>query len=53
MDFDVIIIGAGPGGLSCALYPARANLKTLVLEGAGAGGQINYTPEVDNYLGFC
>lgn len=52
MDFDVVIIGAGPGGLSCALYTARANLKTLVLEGSGVGGQINYTPEVDNYLGF-
>ena len=52
MDFDVIIIGAGPGGLSCALYCARANLKTLILEGSGVGGQINYTYEVDNYLGF-
>ena len=52
MDFDVIIIGAGPGGLSCALYCARANLKTLVLEGSGVGGQVNYTYEVDNYLGF-
>lgn len=52
MDFDVIIIGAGPGGLSCALYSARANLKTLVLEGSGVGGQVNYTYEVDNYLGF-
>ncbi|MBR5809051.1 MAG: thioredoxin-disulfide reductase, partial [Clostridia bacterium] len=52
MDFDVIIIGGGPGGLSCALYTARANLKTLVLEGTGIGGQVNYTYEVDNYLGF-
>ena len=52
MDFDVIIIGGGPGGISCALYTARANLKTLVLEGMGIGGQVNYTYEVDNYLGF-
>ncbi len=52
MDFDVIIIGGGPGGLSCALYTARANLKTLVFEGTGIGGQVNYTYEVDNYLGF-
>lgn len=52
MDYDVIIIGGGPGGLSCALYTARANLKTLVFEGTGIGGQVNYTYEVDNYLGF-
>ena len=52
MDFDVIIIGGGPGRLSCALYTQRANLKTLVLEGTGIGGQVNYTYEVDNYLGF-
>lgn len=52
MDFDVIIIGAGPGGLSAALYCARANLKTLVLEGSGVGGQMNFTSDIDNYLGF-
>lgn len=52
MDFDVIIIGAGPGGLSAALYCARGGLKTLVLEGIGVGGQVNSTDEIDNYLGF-
>lgn len=52
MDFDVIIIGAGPGGLSAALYCGRANLKTLVIESSGAGGQMNYTHKIDNYLGF-
>ncbi len=52
MEFDVVIIGAGPGGLSCALYAVRAGLKTLVIEGLGVGGQLNYTAEIDNYLGF-
>lgn len=52
MDFDVIIIGAGPAGLTATLYCGRANLKTLILESSGAGGQLNYTFEVDNYPGF-
>ena len=52
MDFDVIIIGAGPAGLTAALYCGRANLKTLILESIGAGGQLNYTSEIDNYPGF-
>lgn len=52
MDFDVIIIGAGPSGLTAALYCGRADLKTLILESAGAGGQLNYIYEIDNYPGF-
>ena len=52
MDFDVIIIGAGPSGLTAALYCGRANLKTLILESSGAGGQLNYIYEIDNYPGF-
>lgn len=52
MDFDVIIIGAGPGGLAAGIYCGRANLKTLILEGQGVGGQVNYTADIDNYPGF-
>src|SRR5699024_2244213 len=49
--YDVIIIGAGPAGLSAGLYAARAKLKTLILEKEKAGGQIITTAEVANYPG--
>ena len=50
---DLIIIGAGPAGLSAALYGARAGLDLLVLESNFmAGGQVLNTYEVDNYLGL-
>lgn len=49
---DVIIIGGGPGGYTAALYSARANLKTMVIERLSAGGQMATTSQVDNYPGF-
>lgn len=49
--YDVVIIGAGPAGLSAGLYAARANMKTLILEKENAGGQIVTTEEVANYPG--
>lgn len=52
MEFDVIIIGGGPAGLTAGIYAGRANLKTLILEGSGVGGQVNYTTDIDNYPGF-
>ena len=52
MKYDVIIIGAGPAGLSAAIYSARGGLKTAIFEGAMVGGQINVTDEVENYPGF-
>ena len=51
-QYDVIIIGAGPAGLTAGIYAARADLKTLLIERFGAGGQIQNTYEVDNYPGF-
>lgn len=50
--YDVIIIGAGPAGLSAAIYAMRAKLDTLVLEQTGPGGQVLTTYEVDNYPGL-
>ncbi len=52
MKYDVIIVGAGPAGLSAAIYSARGGLKTAIFEKAMVGGQINVTDEVENYPGF-
>ncbi|MCP2604991.1 thioredoxin-disulfide reductase [Candidatus Aminicenantes bacterium AH-873-B07] len=49
---DVIIIGAGPAGLSSAIYTARARLKTLILEKGVIGGQAILTDRIENYPGF-
>ena len=50
--YDVIIIGAGPGGMTAAIYTQRSNLKTMMLEKAAPGGKMMTTWEVENYTGF-
>lgn len=52
MLYDSIIIGAGPCGVSAAIYLKRANKKVLIIEGGMVGGQVAITNEVKNYPGF-
>lgn len=50
--YDIIVIGGGPAGLTAALYACRANKKVLIIEKASFGGQITYSPKVENIPGF-
>lgn len=50
--FDVVIIGAGPAGLTSALYSLRANLSVALVDNGLPGGQMNNTLEIENYPGY-
>jgi thioredoxin reductase (NADPH) len=50
--FDVVVVGAGPGGLAAAVYAASEGLETLVLESLAPGGQAGTSSKIENYLGF-
>ncbi|MEI3597456.1 MULTISPECIES: thioredoxin-disulfide reductase [unclassified Oceanobacillus] len=50
--YDVIIAGAGPAGMTAAVYASRANLKTLMIERGIPGGQVANTEDVENYPGY-
>ena len=52
MIYDIIVIGGGPAGLTAALYAKRANKSVLIIEKAAYGGQITYSPKVENIPGF-
>lgn len=50
--YDIIIVGAGPAGLTAAIYARRAGKSVLVLEKDTFGGQITFSPKLENYPGF-
>lgn len=51
-SYDVVIIGAGPGGMTAALYASRANLSVAMIDRGIYGGQMNNTAAIENYPGF-
>ena len=50
--YDVIIVGAGPAGMTAAIYTTRAGYKTLIVDKAAPGGQASNTDLIENYPGF-
>jgi thioredoxin reductase (NADPH) len=50
--YDLIVVGAGPGGLAAAVYGASEGLKTLMVEAVATGGQAGMASRIENYLGF-
>ena len=52
MEFDIIIVGGGPAGLTAAIYAKRANKNVLVIERSLFGGQVATIGEIENYPGF-
>lgn len=50
--FDIIIIGAGPAGLTAATYSLRAGKSVLIIEKAGFGGQVAFSPKIENFPGI-
>jgi alkyl hydroperoxide reductase subunit F len=51
MTYDLIIIGAGPSGMTAGVFAARKGLKTLIIS-KDLGGQVNWTTDIENYMGF-
>ncbi len=49
---DIIVIGAGPAGMTAALYALRAGKTVLIIEKSTFGGQVTYSPKIENYPGF-
>jgi thioredoxin reductase (NADPH) len=52
MDYDLVIIGAGPAGLTAGIYASRSGLQTVILERTAAGGLVSTTDRIENFPGF-
>ena len=52
MIYDIIIVGAGPAGVTAAIYACRAKKSVLVIEKEAFGGMITHSPKVENYPGY-
>ena len=52
MDYDILIAGGGPAGMTAAIYAGRAGWKTVLMDPMGGGGQAGTTDMVYNYPGF-
>ncbi len=50
--YDLLIVGAGPAGLTAAIYARRAEKSVLIVEKANFGGQMTFSPKIENYPGF-
>ena len=50
--YDIIVVGAGPAGLTAALYARRAEKSVLIIERSTFGGQMTYSPKIENYPGY-
>lgn len=51
--YDIIVVGAGPAGLTSALYALRASKSVLIIEKSTFGGQVTFSPKIENYPGFA
>lgn len=52
LDYDVIVVGSGPAGITSAIYLKRANINVCVMEKSAPGGQLNKSSTIENYPGF-
>jgi len=52
-DIDILIIGAGPAGLTASIYAYRSNLKTLIVSGGAPGGKVNVASKIANFPGYA